>query len=104
MNFPHHRQVLSEECMPQLTDNIHTLIFLHIPKAGGSTLGSILQRGFQADETLAVVKGYDPWVEIAALPEARRMQIKYVQGHVFYWYSSILHSPGCLCHVHARSS
>jgi len=70
--------------MPQLTDNIHTLIFLHIPRTGGSTLRWILRRQFQADETLAVVKGYDPWAEIAALPQPRRMQIKYVRGHVSY--------------------
>lgn len=60
------------------------LIFLHIPRTGGSTLHWILRRQFQADETLAIVKGYDPWAEIASLPQSHRMQIKYVWGHLYY--------------------
>jgi len=74
-------------------DNMHTLVFLHIPKAGGSSLRQVLQRQFRADQTLTIATGRGPWSQVRATPESRRMQIRYVQGHVFYGIDQYFAQP-----------
>lgn len=63
-----------------------TLIFIHIPKTGGSTLGIVLGRQFPK----RVLWRFKPRhreeliAEFKALPESRRQQYRILKGHVPY--------------------
>lgn len=60
------------------------LVFLHIPKAAGSTLQAVLRRVYRARPTV-YFNGRPDEVEIfASLPEAQRHAVDIVAGHVHY--------------------
>jgi hypothetical protein len=71
-------------CNSELADRVRTLLFLHIPKAGGSTLRQVLERHFRPDERLTIATGRPPWDQTSAMPASDRMRVRYVQGHLFY--------------------
>ncbi len=58
-----------------------TLIFLHISKAGGSTLHHILDWNYEHTHTISVYKQIPPLI---ALPDAEKRQIQCLKGMVFY--------------------
>ena len=58
-----------------------TLIFLHIPKAGGSTLYHVLDWNYDHPYTITVYKQIPPLI---ALPDAEKRQIQCLKGMVFY--------------------
>ena len=83
-----------------------TLIFLHIPKTGGSTLGKILNRHFTQKESFIFnsSKFSDEWIkEFKKLPMEERKRIKYIRGHMPFgihaclpqesFYVTILRNP-----------
>jgi len=60
------------------------LIFLHIPKAAGTTLHSILESHYPPENTYSI---YDPDVEaktFAALPREKREPIRLLKGHLAF--------------------
>lgn len=60
------------------------LIFLHIPKAAGTTLHSILESRYPADSRISI---YDPEQAarlIPQLPLAQRERIRLLEGHVAF--------------------
>jgi hypothetical protein len=58
-----------------------TVIFLHIPKAGGSTLNHILDWNYDRTHTVTVYKQIP---ELLALPDDEKRQIQCLKGMVFY--------------------
>ena len=84
--------------LSQPSGNETTLIFIHIPKAAGTTLRSIIERQFPRD---AIWSLYPPRYddlpkcieEFQALPLARRAQIRYVQGHIQFGIHEALPGP-----------
>jgi hypothetical protein len=61
-----------------------TLIFLHIPKAGGSTISKILGRQYSRAETLTLDDRERQIAQLKALPAAQRGQYRLIQGHLFF--------------------
>ncbi len=62
------------------------LLFLHIPKAGGTTLHSVIERQFAPEVTFSI-NGMTPAQSIKEfinLPESERAQIRLVKGHMPY--------------------
>lgn len=61
----------------------HTLIFLHLQKTGGSTLGRIIDRHYPSSQLYLLESGNDSEVlEFAALSEVQRARIKMLRGVV----------------------
>jgi hypothetical protein len=58
-----------------------TLIFLHIPKAGGSTLHHILDWNYEHTHTISV---YQQIPALIALPDEEKRKIQCLKGMVFY--------------------
>jgi hypothetical protein len=61
-----------------------TLIFLHIPKAGGSTISKILEQQYSRAETLTLDDRERQIAQLKALPAAQRGQYRLIQGHLFF--------------------
>ena len=64
----------------------NSLLFIHIPKAGGSTLNSIIQRHYDLD-SIFKINGNCPKASIDKfknLTEAERKRIKLVNGHMSF--------------------
>lgn len=62
-----------------------TLVFLHIPKAGGNSLNAFLLPNFSVEEIFDVNEGLDYANRLAALshlPEDRRRSLRLVYGHL----------------------
>ena len=65
-----------------------TLIFLHIPKTGGTTFQKILERNYARHETLTF-DGSRHRTEIesfAKLPERQRAQYRLIKGHLHFGF------------------
>jgi hypothetical protein len=65
-----------------MPDRNEVLIFLHIPKTGGSTVYKILERQYPRAQTLRLESP-----EIArfkTLPAAQRGQYRLVEGHLYF--------------------
>jgi PAS domain-containing protein len=58
-----------------------TLIFLHMSKAGGSTLNHVLDWNYDRTRTITVYKQIPPLI---ALPDDEKRQIQCLKGMVFY--------------------
>ena len=73
-----------------------TLVFVHLPKCGGTTLRSHLLRYFDPARVLKVYSDYD-WIceRIDALLE-RGVKLQYVYGHFFYGIHELLPTE-CAC-------
>lgn len=62
-----------------------TLIFLHIPKAAGSTLHSILEREYDPEETYTTEgPGLVREARFAELPLAVRARYRLIKGHMYF--------------------
>ncbi|MDX2100553.1 MAG: sulfotransferase family 2 domain-containing protein [Leptolyngbyaceae cyanobacterium bins.59] len=57
------------------------LIFLHIPKTGGTTLNNILNRCYRPETRFQIYQEKD-WENICQLPDQERAKIKLIQGHI----------------------
>ena len=67
-----------------MPDRSETLIFLHIPKAGGSTISKILEQQYSRAETLTLDDRERQIAQLKALPAAQRGQYRLIQGHLFF--------------------
>lgn len=71
-----------------------TLIFLHIPKTGGTTSRRILERNYSRGEILTF-KGADHAAEVerfAKSPESERSRYRLIQGHLYFGFHRFI--PG----------
>lgn len=65
-----------------------TVIFIHIPKTGGTTLKSIPARNYRRDQTLAFYDA-EQVAEIdrfARLSESERSKYKFIKGHLYFGF------------------
>lgn len=72
-----------------------TVIFLHLPKAGGTTLHLILERQYPS-HLLYTFGGHKPYLEVErfrALPEAQRAQYRLLKGHLWFGLHTALPQP-----------
>lgn len=72
-----------------------TLIFLHIPKAAGSTLHSIIERNYPK-ESIYTIDGsrvLESIKEFKTLPESKRAEIRCVKGHMPFGLHMSLPQP-----------
>lgn len=63
-----------------------TVIFLHIPKAAGSTLSSVIQRQYEPGDTFRI-DGFhirESIDEFKKIPEAKKEKIRFLSGHMFF--------------------
>jgi hypothetical protein len=67
-----------------MPDRNETLIFLHIPKAGGSTISKILEQQYSSAETLTLDDRERQIAQLKTLPAAQRGQYRLIQGHLFF--------------------
>jgi hypothetical protein len=58
-----------------------TVIFLHMPKAGGTTLNTIIDWNY---EHVHFIAQYDQLPPLLALPDEKKRQIDCLKGHVYY--------------------
>jgi len=76
--------------------DFRNLIFLHIPKAAGTTLQNILRRQYPADQYYTVSTSPSVRASIASLrnlPEAKRRRIRCVMGHGAFGLHDALVGP-----------
>ena len=71
------------------------LLFLHIPKAAGTTLHSIIERQFAPEATFTISGSDSPGgiKEFIALPPEQREKIRLVKGHMPYGLHKLLSVP-----------
>ncbi|MGB3613050.1 MAG: sulfotransferase family 2 domain-containing protein, partial [Elainellaceae cyanobacterium] len=74
---------------PQAVDK--TLIFLHIPKAAGTTMASILTQ--QYGKSVSHHTKRQPHQQIQAMPEAQRRQLRLIHGHMPFGIHQYLSQP-----------
>jgi Galactose-3-O-sulfotransferase len=67
-----------------MPDRNEALIFLHIPKTGGSTISKILEQQYSKVETLTLDDRERQIAQLKALPAAQRGQYRLIQGHLFF--------------------
>jgi hypothetical protein len=67
-----------------MPDRNEIIIFLHIPKAGGSTMSKILAQQYSRAETLTLDDRERQIAQLKALPAAQRGQYRLIQGHLFF--------------------
>ena len=70
-----------------------TLIFLHIPKAAGSTFNSILEPRFDPKHTFAFRDPIGDVERLKALPQPERAQLQLIKGHLAYGVHEHLSQP-----------
>lgn len=72
------------------------LIFLHLPKCGGTTLHSILERLYSSDETFTVRVTSNTQInteDFHKLPESERDRINVLKGHFYFGLHKYMTSP-----------
>ena len=72
-----------------------TIIFVHLPKTGGSTFKNVLIRQYDADE-IFFIKGAEVPQSIRAfedLPKANRIKFKFIMGHISVGFHNYLPQP-----------
>ena len=77
------------------TNQERSVIFLHIPKAAGSTLHRIIERQYKLSAIFTIdgsraQKSID---EFKSLPEAQRKKIKVLKGHMMFGLHEFLPQP-----------
>lgn len=74
---------------------VNRVIFLHIPKAAGSTLNGVIERQYPRDSIYVIdAERQDAAIEeFKALPEARRAKIRLLRGHVGFGLHDYLPEP-----------
>jgi Galactose-3-O-sulfotransferase len=71
-----------------------TIIFLHIPRTGGTTLDRIPERNYAGDQVLTFSgSGHRAEVELfAKLPESARAGYRFIKGHLYFGFHELV--PG----------
>jgi hypothetical protein len=72
-----------------------SLIFLHIPKAGGSTLHKIIERQYKSDTIFNIdgTRVQESIDEFKKLPEVQRGKIRVLKGHMWFGLHKYLPHP-----------
>jgi len=72
-----------------------TIIFLHLPKTAGSTLGAIVRRQYPPESVYLryAGPGTGPFEEILALPEPQRARLRLLMGHLPFGIHETLPGP-----------
>lgn len=72
-----------------------SLIFLHIPKAGGSTLHWIIERQYEPNPIFTIdgSRFRESIDEFKRLPEEQRRKIKVLKGHMYFGLHEFLPGP-----------
>jgi len=72
-----------------------TIIFLHLPKTAGSTLGAIVKRQYPPEAVYLryAGPGIGPFQEILALPEPQRARLRLLMGHLPFGIHETLPRP-----------
>ncbi|MCG3141451.1 MAG: hypothetical protein HDKAJFGB_02736 [Anaerolineae bacterium] len=71
-----------------------TLIFVHIPKVAGSTVNSIIQRMYPADEIYSFHTPHDGALErLQAMPKDQKRKFRVIKGHIGFGLDEILPQP-----------
>ena len=65
-----------------------TIIFLHIPKTGGTSLQNILLRKYSKDQT--VTNAHTKLEELSSWTESKKNNIRYMQGHFSFGAHKLL--------------
>ena len=68
-------------------DHNELILFVHVPKAAGSTLTEILRRKHLkdgGDRSFHVIAGSQEIESFKSLPENDRRRIKFLTGHFYY--------------------
>jgi hypothetical protein len=71
------------------------VVFLHIGRTGGTTLGRILAHGLPRDSIFTVdsARREDSLRELGGLPDAARERLRLVRGHVWFGVHELLLPP-----------
>jgi Galactose-3-O-sulfotransferase len=67
-----------------MSSRSETLIFLHIPKTGGTTLYKILQQHYSLAETLNLDGPQSHIAQFRALPATQRVRYRLIRGHLHF--------------------
>lgn len=84
---------------PKNTEQEKSVIFLHIPKTAGSTLNRIIARQYEQKSIFSIYglrrneRECESIDEFKRLPEARRREIKVLQGHIGFGLHEYLPQP-----------
>src|SRR5579871_2524947 len=69
------------------------LIFLHVPKAGGSTLHRILEREYSGRTVRETRFGAEAEAELAGLTVAERNEVALLKGHMHFGLHELFPRP-----------
>src|SRR5690349_1326721 len=64
--------------------NLPLVFYLHIPKAAGTTLNTILAKRFRRRDVFTIRNPKKAVEELAGLPDAKRAKLKLIKGHFAY--------------------
>ena len=70
------------------------VVFVHIPKAAGTSLRAVLERQYRSGE-LYTVEALERIQEFAALPQTQRDRYRCIQGHLHFGMHRLLSKPCC---------
>ena len=87
----HVRQSLLESASPTMECS-GTIIFLHIPRTGGTTFQKIPPRNYRGEETLIFdgARHREQVEQFANLPESQRAKYNFISGHLYYGFHRFL--------------
>jgi hypothetical protein len=71
-----------------MTTPLPAVIFLHIPRTGGTTFQRIPERNYERNETLTFngARHREEIERFAKLPESARARYKFIQGHLYFGF------------------
>ncbi len=80
---------------PTVANGIPTVVFLHIPKSGGTTLHAIIERQYPSDRIYTVDGAHvrESIAAFKALPEAERRRLLVLKGHMSFGLHAWLPQP-----------
>jgi len=82
---------------PRMKQPSETAIFLHVPKAAGTTLNRIIDRHYRRDEIYSILGVATPQSgtleELRRLPARQRASIRLVRGHFAFGIHDMLAGP-----------
>lgn len=75
------------------TNQEHVLIFLHIPKAAGSTLHRIIEKQYEPSTIFTIPSFYSSKEEFRQAAKFQLKEIKVLKGHMFFGLHEVLPNP-----------
>src|SRR5262245_34850495 len=84
---------------PAPSQQTRAVIFLHLPKTGGTTLSAILERQYRPDQVLPIRgdvrsnRGDMVFDVLRSVPQERIASLRLVSGHIPYGMHELLPAP-----------